>query len=127
MTGRIYDVWWSTRIDFTQVAMVTSHRFLPTDQAVIIKFKYIDNREFFDIIPFRNNQTVNESLMKVATPTFLDAKKCGNGDFYHNNAKDKRVVAVCASGRNKTLFEYMKINAIYCRYVCPAPPGSCEK
>ncbi len=123
----MYDVWWSTRIDFDHVAMVATHRFLPSDSAVILKFKYINNRELFEVIPFRRNKTSNETLMKVQTPTFLDPEKCGNGDYYHNNAKDKKIMALCASGRNKTLFEYMKIDAIYCRYVCPAPPGSCEK
>ena len=47
LTGRMYDVWWSTRIDFDHVAMVATHRFQPSDSAVILKFKYINNRELF--------------------------------------------------------------------------------
>lgn len=123
----MYDVWWSSRIDFDHVAMVATHRFLPSDSAVILKFKYSNNRELFEIIPFRGNKTSNETFMKVQNPTFLDPQKCGNGDYYHSNAKNKKVMALCASGRNKTLFEYMNIDAIYCRHICPAPPGSCEK
>ena len=65
--------------------------------------------------------------MKIPTVGFLNPNTCGNGDYYHNNAKDKRVMHLCASGKNRSLFEHMNVDGIYCRYVCPAPPGSCEK
>jgi len=57
----------------------------------------------------------------------LDPDTCGNGDYYHNNADDVRVLHLCASGKNRSMFEFMDVNAIYCRYLCPAPPGSCTK
>jgi hypothetical protein len=63
----------------------------------------------------------------LPTAGYLDANTCGNGDYYHNNADDKRVLHLCASGKNRSYFEYMDVNAIYCRYLCPAPPGSCTK
>ncbi len=65
--------------------------------------------------------------MKKPSPTYLDVNTCGNGDYYHNNAKGIRTLHLCASGRNRSIYEFMQINGIYCRYVCPAPPGSCEK
>ncbi len=57
----------------------------------------------------------------------MDATTCGNGDYYHNNADDQRVLQLCASGKNRTLFEYTDVNAVFCKYLCPAPPGSCTK
>ena len=65
--------------------------------------------------------------MKTVSSNYLDSATCGNGDYYHDNSDDKRVLHMCASGKNRTLFEYMSVNAIYCRYLCPAPPGSCTK
>jgi hypothetical protein len=65
--------------------------------------------------------------MKMPTASYLDSTSCGNGDYFHNNADDQRVLHLCASGKNRTFFEYMDVNAIYCRYLCPAPPGTCTK
>jgi len=47
LTGRIYDIWWGSHIDFNHLAMVTTQHYEPTDKAIIFKFKYIDNRELF--------------------------------------------------------------------------------
>jgi len=65
--------------------------------------------------------------MKTVSASALDSATCGNGDYYHNNADDQRVLELCASGRNRSQFEYIDVNAIYCKYLCPAPPGSCTK
>jgi len=107
--------------------MVTSHLYQPTDKATIFKFKYIDNRELYEIGPLRGGKPFNYSLIKLANSDYLDANTCGNGDYYHNNADDVRVLHLCASGKNRSLFEYIDVNAIYCRYLCPAPPGTCTK
>jgi hypothetical protein len=32
------------------------------------------------------------------------------------------MLAICQSGKNKTLYEYTEINAVFCKYVCPIPP-----
>lgn len=127
LTGRIYNIWWGTGLNFNHMAMVTSNFYTSTDKAILFKFNYTQNRELFEIGPLRQGRAFNNSLIKTAISQPLDAASCGNGDYYHNNADDKRVLELCASGKNRSLFEYMDINSIYCRYLCPAPPGSCTK
>ena len=54
--------------------------------------------------------------------------KCPNGQYYHNNdASNMRMLEICISGRNRSLFEYMQINAVVCEFLCPAPPGTFQK
>ena len=75
----------------------------------------------------RQGKPFNNSQLKLPSNSYLDPATCGNGDYYHNNADSVRVLHLCASGRNRTFFEYIDVNAIYCRNLCPAPPGSCTK
>ena len=64
LTGRIYDIWWGSHIDFNHLAMVTTHLYEQNEKAVIFKFKYIDNRELFEISPLRQGRPFNYSLIK---------------------------------------------------------------
>ena len=47
LTNRTYEIWWGSRIDFSNLAMITTHHFKQTDLGIIFKFKYIDNRELY--------------------------------------------------------------------------------
>jgi hypothetical protein len=60
------------------------------------------------------------------TKTYLDPSTCLNGDYYHDNSDNTslRMLNLCQSGKNKTLFEYTEINGIVCDLSCPAPPGT---
>lgn len=54
----------------------------------------------------------------------LDPSTCTNGQFFHNNDQGlQRMVEVCASGKNRTKFEYTEVNGIVCRFNCPLPTG----
>ena len=64
LTGRIYDIWWGSHIDFNHLAMVTTHLYEQNEKAIIFKFKYIDNRELFEIGPLRQGRPFNYSLIK---------------------------------------------------------------
>lgn len=107
--------------------MITTHHYKDTDMGIVFKFKYIDNRELYEIAPLRQGKPFNATLLKLPSNNYLDSATCGNGDYYHNNADGVRVLHLCASGKNRSLFEYVNVNAIYCRNLCPAPPGSCTK
>lgn len=55
----------------------------------------------------------------------LTFNTCKNGDYFHNNENSTaRHLAVCQSGKEKKLFEYTEINAVICRFHCPAPAGT---
>lgn len=127
LTNRVYNIWWGTGINFKHMAMVSSHLFTSEDNGIIFKFNYTQNRQLFEIGPLRQGKTFDNALLKSASSEALDTSSCGNGDYYHDNSDEKRVLNLCASGKNRTLFEYTDVNAIYCRYLCPAPPGSCTK
>lgn len=56
--------------------------------------------------------------------TSLQPATCRNGEYYHNNDDSSlRMLTICQSGRNRTQFEYTEVNAIVCRFHCPAPAG----
>jgi hypothetical protein len=52
----------------------------------------------------------------------LDRDTCNFGDYTHDVTN--RVLTLCASSRNKIQpFQYLDVNAIKCRYLCPSPTG----
>lgn len=53
ITGRIYNIWWGTGIDFTHMAITTAPNFNQTDQGIRFKFNYTANRELFNVGPMR--------------------------------------------------------------------------
>jgi hypothetical protein len=58
-------------------------------------------------------------------PGLLDATTCQNGEYYHDNVNSTgRMMEICQSGKNKTLFEYTEVNGVICQFLCPAPPGT---
>lgn len=63
--------------------------------------------------------------LRPTTSTYLNRNTCENGDYYHNNADNVRVLHLCASGKKTTKYEHIQVKAIYCRNSCPAPlpPG----
>lgn len=62
------------------------------------------------------------------TPTYnttLDHATCEVGDYTHDNDAGNRTFTLCASSRGKMrTYQYTDVNAIYCRYLCPAPNPS---
>ena len=50
----------------------------------------------------------------------LDPALCSNGQYFHNNTEGpERMIQLCQSNKNKTLFEYTEVNGIKCRFMCP--------
>lgn len=127
ITDRIYNIWWGTGINFQHLAMVTSHLYEQNDKGIVFKFNYTLNRELFEIAPLRQGRGFSKSLMKAKSLGYLEKSTCGNGDYYHDNADDQRVLELCASGKNRTLFEYMDVNAITCRLTCLPSRANCTK
>lgn len=51
ITGRIYNIWWGSGIDFTHVSVASSPSYAPAEKGIIFKFNYSENRERFKIGP----------------------------------------------------------------------------
>ena len=47
LTGNTYNLWWGTGIDFSHMALFTTPLFSDTDDGIIFKFNYTQNRELF--------------------------------------------------------------------------------
>lgn len=104
LTNRVYNIWWGTGINFKHLAMVSSHLFAQQDKGIVFKFNYTQNRELYEIAPLRQGLPFDNTLMKSVSSNLLNMTNCGNGDYYHDNSDDKRVLNLCASGKNRTLF-----------------------
>ncbi len=44
ITGRTYNIWWLTGLDFDHLTMSSSYYMKPTDPAILFKFNYTLNR-----------------------------------------------------------------------------------
>lgn len=44
ITGKIYNIWWGTGIDFSHLAAVSTDRFTAVDDGIVFKFNYTENR-----------------------------------------------------------------------------------
>ena len=44
ITGKVYNIWWGTGIDFEHLSVFTSPRFDPADDGIVFKFNYTENR-----------------------------------------------------------------------------------
>ncbi len=119
IAGRTYNIWWLTGLDFTHLAMDISKLFKDTDPAIIFKFNYTENRELYEIGEFKNLQM----QLPLSSPTInasLDNLTCNFGDYTHDNTA--RELTICASSRQKSIpYEYLDVNGIKCRYLCPNP------
>ena len=119
--GRTYNIWWLTGLDFDHMAMEVSQLFTDNDPAIIFKFNYTLNRELYEIGHLVNRQISGA----LTTPTYnasLDTASCELGDYTHDN--DERYLTLCATNRGKVQdFEYLDVNAIFCRYLCPSETG----
>lgn len=61
-------------------------------------------------------------LITATTTGPLDRSTCNFGDYTHNN--DIGVLTLCATSRGKIrINEYLDVNGIKCRYLCPSPTG----
>lgn len=121
VTDRVYNVWWLTGLDFTHVAMDVSKRFQDSDRAIVFKFNYTENRELYEIGHFMNG-AITTPLIAASTSGPLDRTSCNFGDYTHNN--DIGVLTLCASSRGKIRpNQYLDVNGIKCRYLCPSPAG----
>jgi hypothetical protein len=87
LTGKTYDVWWGSGLDFTHLSILTTPLFNPQDDGIIFKFRYTQNRELFDIGPMRGGAyklSASDYLTFSEAP--LDPVTCENGQYYHDNS-----------------------------------------
>jgi hypothetical protein len=124
IAGSTYNVWWASGLDWTHLAINVNYPYIQSGPAVIFKFNYTENRELFEIGPQNGNSRLNKADYITADVVPMDVNTCTNGQYFHDNSDDMRVLHVCASSKNKEEFQYVSLNAIYCRYLCPAPPGT---
>ena len=130
ITGRIYNIWWGSGIDFTYLDTFTSPSFLDSEKGIIFKFNYSESRELYRVAPMvggvRPNLLDKSSLINK-TLTYLDPTTCKNGDFYHDNLNENtslRMFTLCQSGKNRALFEYTSITPVICEMICPPAAGT---
>ena len=77
ITGKIYNIWWGSGIDFSHVAVYTGRNFNETDSGIIFKFNYTENRELFEIGAMRGGARVLSSLdFRNESDTYLDPTTC---------------------------------------------------
>lgn len=53
ITGKIYNIWWLTGLDFDHLSMFSSYTLSANDLPIRFKFNYTLNREIYDIGPMR--------------------------------------------------------------------------
>lgn len=125
ITGKTYQVWWASGIDFTHMSLFTSSNWNTADQGIIFKFNYTEYREIFEIGQMAGGARVlNATEFKNKSTTHLDPATCNNGDYYHDNSDTNRMMTLCQSGKSRSKYEYTEVNGIMCRYLCPLPPGN---
>jgi hypothetical protein len=124
--GKTYSIWWGTGIDFTHLAIFTSPTFTSVDSGVIFKFNYTENRELFEVGPMRGGaKALTTTDFFTESTGYLDVSSCSNGQYFRDNSETaSRMMEICISGNNKTLYQYTEVNGIKCRYLCPAPAGT---
>jgi G8 domain len=127
IAGKIYNIWWLTGLDFDHLTLTSSLTLAPIDPAIIFKFNYTDNRELYEVGPIRPGEPLTTASLFVRNDLGLDANNCQNGEYSHDNTAGYRTFSICASPINRTYFETTDVTAIYCRYLCPAPPGEFVK
>lgn len=122
----MYNAWWLTGLDFTHLAIDISKNFQNSDQAIVIKFNYTENRELYEIGQLINKVIPNNTFINPTLSGPLDRTTCNFGDYTHDNNNRTLTVCLTSRGRNQ-LFEYLDINGIKCRYLCPSPAGEFVK
>lgn len=116
--GRVYNIWWLTGLDYTHLSIDVSQFFTDADPAIVFRFNYTQNREFFEIGHFVNGQ-VEGNLTEPFINQTLDETNCEIGDYMHD--VDNQYLTVCATNRGKLRpFEYLDIVGIKCKYICPS-------
>ena len=128
ITGRIYNIWWGTGIDFTHLSIYTSPIYNPADLGIIFRFNYSENRQKYNVGPMRGGVkklTALDYFTEITSAGQLDINNCTNGQYYHDNQEGaQRKLAVCISGKNRTQYEYTQVNGIVCQINCPLPAGT---
>lgn len=125
ITGKIYNIWWGTGVDFTHMSVVSSSLFTAQDMGVLFKFNYSASREMYDVWLNRGGQQTFTNLDMISqSPAPLSAASCINGEYFHNDTVPSRMLQVCQSGKNRSMFEYTEVNAVTCRYACPTTSGN---
>lgn len=97
-------------MDFTHMSIDSAKLLSPEDQGIIFKFNYTLNRESFKIGPMRGGVKLTplEYIKQTSLSTDIQPSTCKNGQYYHNNDNSSsRMLEICISGKNKTLYEYM--------------------
>lgn len=109
VTGKIYQIWWGSGVDFSHLSISTSTLFNENDAGVVFKFNYTLNRELYFVGPMRGGNKLQSIDYVSENPDFASLKPatCRNGEFYHNNDDSSlRMLTICQSGKNRTQFEY---------------------
>lgn len=120
VAGSIYDIWWLNLVDFEHIAIELSQMYQDADAAVLFRFKYLEQRQIFEIGDLVQKNIVGE--FRTISANLLDASTCTLGQY--NNDADNRFLNLCVSSKNKvTDFQYLDVNGIKCRYLCPSPTG----
>lgn len=106
ITGRIYNIWWGSGIDFTHLSVFTSPSFVEADKGIIFKFNYSENRELYRIGPMVGKVPLTAEFYKNESETLLDPDTCKNGEYFHDNADNTslRMFTLCQSGKERAQF-----------------------
>jgi hypothetical protein len=113
-TGFAYNIHWKFGAsDPLSMGIVASEYFNTTDEAVILRFNYSANRETFDI--YRNTDGDNTANYTNVS-TIPDTTVCNEGNWF--NDRTNKLFYFCASGKNKTKYEYTEVEGVICRNDC---------
>lgn len=80
------------------MAVDVSKLFTDSDNAIIFKFNYTENRELYEIGQLVNQQ-LSGSFSTPSTNTTLDKTYCNFGDYTHDNGV--RQLTLCGTSRGK--------------------------
>ena len=121
ISGRIYNIWWLTGLDFSHLAIDISKFFVDQDPAIIFKFNHTERRELFELGHLVNLQIEGNYTAINTEP--LDLASCEYGEYTHD--ANSKILTVCLSSRNQIRpYQYLDVNAIRCRYLCPKDDDS---
>lgn len=79
ITGRTYNLWWLTGLDFDYLEMSSTNLFTSNDDGIIFKFNYTLNRELYEIGPNRPHAALTPELYFTQSIPLLDETSCFNG------------------------------------------------
>lgn len=86
ITGRIYNIWWGSGIDFSHLSIFSTPRWTPSDKGIVFKFNYSENREFYNIGPMvAGNLLTAADYIVENSNSAPNPNTCTNGEYFHTN------------------------------------------